>query len=63
MFSISIQNFNSSDDDHKELSLWKETDFKTKSSNLSLWLVTKAKTCKGEGLEWSSRITFYVSRV
>jgi hypothetical protein len=34
MFSISIQNFSSSDDDHKELSLSKEIDFKTKAKTL-----------------------------
>jgi len=28
MFSISAQNFNAIDDDHKEISLSKETDFK-----------------------------------
>jgi hypothetical protein len=30
---ISVQNFNSIDDDHKELPLSKETDFKTKTLN------------------------------
>jgi len=30
MFIIFVQNFNSIDDDHKELSLSKEIDFKTK---------------------------------
>jgi hypothetical protein len=34
MSSISTQNFISIDDDHKELSLSKETDFKTKAKTL-----------------------------
>jgi hypothetical protein len=35
MSSISVQNFNSIGDDHKELSLSKETDFKTKAEILN----------------------------
>jgi hypothetical protein len=31
MSSISVQNFNSIDDEHKEISLSKETDFKTET--------------------------------
>jgi len=34
MSSISIQNFSSIDDDHKELSLSKETDFKIEAKTL-----------------------------
>jgi hypothetical protein len=34
MSSISIQNFNSIGNDHKELSLSKETDFKTSAKTL-----------------------------
>jgi len=34
MSSISFQNFNSIDDDHKELSLLKETDFKIEAETL-----------------------------
>jgi hypothetical protein len=34
MSSISAQNFSSIDGDHKELSLSKETDFKTEAENL-----------------------------
>jgi hypothetical protein len=34
MFSTSAQNFSSIDDDHKELSLSKETNFKTKAETL-----------------------------
>jgi hypothetical protein len=34
MFSISAQNFSSISDDHKELSLSKETDFKTEVETL-----------------------------
>jgi hypothetical protein len=35
MFSISLQNFSSIDDDHKELSLSKEIDFKTKAETFN----------------------------
>ncbi len=38
MFSIFVQNFSSIDDDHKELSLSKETDFKTKAETLDNWI-------------------------
>jgi len=38
MFSISAQNLNSIDDDHKELSLSKGIDFKTKTETLDVWI-------------------------
>jgi hypothetical protein len=38
MSSIPAQNFSSIDDDHKELSLSKETDFKTKAETLDTWI-------------------------
>ncbi len=38
MFSTSAQNFNSIDDDHKELSLSKETDFKIEAETLDTWI-------------------------
>ncbi len=38
MSSISVQNFSSIGDDHKELSLSKETDFKTKAETLNTWI-------------------------
>jgi hypothetical protein len=38
MSFISSQNFSSIDDDHKELSLSKETDFKTKAETLDTWI-------------------------
>jgi hypothetical protein len=38
MFSISVQNFSSINDDHKELSLSKGTDFKTKAETLDTWI-------------------------
>ncbi len=38
MFSISAQNFSSSNDDHKEISLSKETDFKTEIETLDAWI-------------------------
>jgi hypothetical protein len=38
MSSIFAQNFNYIDDDHKELSLSKETDFKTKAETLDTWI-------------------------
>jgi hypothetical protein len=38
MFYIFSQNFNSIDDDHKELSLSKEIDFKTKVETLDTFI-------------------------
>jgi len=38
MSSISTQNFSSIDDDHKELSLSKETDFKIETKTLYAWI-------------------------
>jgi hypothetical protein len=38
MSSISVQNFSSSNDDHKEISLSKETDFKTETETLDSWI-------------------------
>jgi hypothetical protein len=38
MSSISIQNFSSISDDHKELSLSKETNFKTEAKTLDTWI-------------------------
>jgi hypothetical protein len=38
MSSISTQYFSSIDDDHKELSLSKEADFKTKAETLDTWI-------------------------
>jgi hypothetical protein len=38
MFSIFVQNFSSIDDDHKELSLSKETNFKTETKTLDAWI-------------------------
>jgi hypothetical protein len=38
MSFISAQNFSSIDDDHKELSLSKEIDFKTKAETLDTWI-------------------------
>jgi hypothetical protein len=38
MSSISAQNFSSINDDHKEISLSKETDFKTKTETLDAWI-------------------------
>jgi hypothetical protein len=38
MFSISVQNFSPIDDDHKEISLSKETDFKTKTETSDAWI-------------------------
>jgi hypothetical protein len=38
MSSISSQNFNPIDDDHKEISLSKETDFKTEAETLDAWI-------------------------
>jgi hypothetical protein len=38
MSSISVQNFSSINDDHKEISLSKETDFKTEIETLDAWI-------------------------
>jgi hypothetical protein len=38
MSSISAQNFSSINDDHKEISLSKETDFKTETETLDAWI-------------------------
>jgi hypothetical protein len=38
MFSIFAQNFSFIDDDHKELSLFLKTDFKTKAETLDTWI-------------------------
>ncbi len=38
MSSISAQNFSSIDDDYKEISLSKETDFKTKIETSDVWI-------------------------
>jgi len=38
MSSISAQNFSSIDDDHKELSLLKGTDFKIETETLNAWI-------------------------
>jgi len=38
MSSISVQNFNSIDDDHKEISLSKEIDFKTETEIFDAWI-------------------------
>jgi hypothetical protein len=38
MSSISVRNFSFIDDDHKELSLSKGTDFKTKTETLNAWI-------------------------
>ncbi len=38
MSSISAQNFSSIDDDHKEISLSKETDFKTETETSDVWI-------------------------
>jgi hypothetical protein len=38
MFFISSQNFSSINDDHKEISLSKETDFKTETETLDAWI-------------------------
>jgi hypothetical protein len=38
MFYVSVQNFSSIDDDHKKLSLSKETHFKTETETLDVWI-------------------------
>jgi hypothetical protein len=41
MSFIFSQNFSSIDDDHKKLSLSKETDFKTETETLNTWISFK----------------------
>jgi hypothetical protein len=41
MSSISAQNFSSIDDDHKEMSLSKETNFKTETETSDAWISLK----------------------
>jgi hypothetical protein len=38
MFSIFVQNFNSINDDHRELSHSKEIDFKIEAETLDIWI-------------------------
>ncbi len=38
MSSISAQNFSPIDDDHKKISLSKETDFKTETKTSDVWI-------------------------
>jgi hypothetical protein len=38
MSSISVQNFIPIDDDHKEISLSKEVDFKTETETSDVWI-------------------------
>jgi hypothetical protein len=38
MSSISVQNFSPIDDDHKKISLSKETDFKTETETSDAWI-------------------------
>jgi hypothetical protein len=38
MSSIFVQNFSSINDDHKEISLSKETDFQTETETLDAWI-------------------------
>jgi len=38
MFSIYVQNSSSIDDDHKEISLSKEIDFKIEGKTLDIWI-------------------------
>jgi hypothetical protein len=38
MSSTSAQNFSPIDDDHKEISLSKETDFKTETETSNVWI-------------------------
>ncbi len=38
MSFISVQSFSSINDDHKEISLSKETDFKTETETLDAWI-------------------------
>jgi hypothetical protein len=61
MSSISAQNFNFIDDYHKELSLSKETDFKTKAENLDTWISFNTYP---NGLKFLSHIkSFFIYKI
>jgi hypothetical protein len=58
MSSIFSQNFSSIDDDHKELSISKEIDFKTKAETLDTWI---SLNIYPNDLKFFSHIIFFFS--
>ncbi len=56
MSSIYAQNFSSIDDDHKELSLSKETNFKIKVKTLDTWIFLNTYS---NHLKFLTYIVFY----
>jgi hypothetical protein len=61
MSSISTQNFSSIDDDHKELSLSKEIDFKIEAETLDTWI---SLNIYPNGLKFLSHIkSFFIYKV
>jgi hypothetical protein len=61
MSSISAQNFSSIDDDHKELSLSKETNFKTEAETLNTWISFNTYP---NGLKFLSHIkSFFIYKI
>jgi len=57
MFSISTHNFSSIDDDHKEISLSKETDFKTEIETLDALISFNTNP---NDMKFLSHIYFYM---
>ncbi len=58
MSSISTQNFSSIDDDHKKISLSKETDFKTETETLDAWISLNTDP---NDMKFLSHIYFYMT--
>jgi hypothetical protein len=56
MSSISVLNFSSINDDHKELSLSKETDFKIEAETLDTWISLNTYP---NGLKFLAHITSF----
>jgi len=58
MSSISTQNFSSIDDDHKKISLSKETDFKIETETLDAWISLNTDP---NDMKFLSHIYFYMT--
>ncbi len=56
MLSISVQNFNPIDDNHKELSLSKKIDFKIKVETLDTWISLNTYP---NGMKFLTYVIFY----
>ncbi len=60
MSSISIQNFSSIDDDYKEISLSKETDFKTETETSDAWISVNTNP---NDMKFLSHIYSYIYKI